>query len=196
MKNDFTAYDTEEISKIINKRFLGTVLKTAVLVLLFVISVVAIIIYGTYLAVFIAALIIVIAASLLLGKTIKGMRFGAPRYSLGKIENVHVEIKNIRTHPVATFGLFRRKYDMDWKDEIRLSVYIKNGEDIHAYHLNGISQKQADYYKEGEEAMHIPLTRFPIYNNSERKNWLCPICGTFNENSVSYCENCKCKALK
>ena len=172
------------------------ILQIALYSTLSVLSILVIVFYGSYLAVFIFSLIITCISVFSLGKSVNKINFADYRSSYGEIINVHKDIKIVSTISIGGLGLRPRKYDTSKKDEIRLGVFIEQNKAINSYYLNGVSEKHVKYYEEKGKAIHIWGTRFPVKTNIENNQWLCPVCGEFNSEEEKVCSGCKGKILK
>lgn len=164
---------------------------------LLVLSILAIIFYGSYIAVFIIGVLLACASAFLCGRLIRNFAFSDYSSASGEIADIHKEVRIIHTTKVGGINLFGvRKYDQDGKYEIRLGVFIKDGERMHGYFLNDVTEDHTKYYEAKGHAIHIWGTRFPVIPEADTDKWLCPACGAFNSEQQKTCAACKRKILK
>ena len=126
----------------------------------------------------------------------KQIKFSNFSSAYGEIADVHKDVKIVDTKFVGSIGLGPRKYDHDNKSEVRLGVFIKNGEEVRGYFFNDGTEEHAKYYEAKGEAIHIWGTHFPVRLEIAGDKWLCPVCGEFNSNEEKTCTRCKRKILK
>lgn len=88
-----------------------------------------------------------------------------------------------------------RKYDAFAKAAIRLTISLKNKDDVHSYVLEGVTEEHSKYYEAKGEAIHIWGTHFPVKLEIGNDKWLCPVCGEFNANKEKICSKCKKKII-
>ena len=197
-KNEVSApYDIEGLASSAKKRLIKALLMLVLGVLVLALSILAIIFYGSYLPVFIIGLIAACVAAVLCGRLIKNISFSNFSTACGEISDVHKEIRTHTTTKVGGINPFGvRKYDQDGKNEIRIGVFIREGEGVKGYFLNDVNEDHVDYYEAGGEAIHIWGTRFPVKLEIDTDEGLCPVCGEFNANEEKTCVRCKRKILK
>ena len=197
-KNEIpTPYDIEGLTSFAKRHLVKALLMLVVEVLVLVLSTLTIIFYGSYLPVFIIALIAACAAVVLCGRLIKDFSFSDFSMACGEISDVHKEIRTHTTTKVGGINLFGvRKYDQDGKNEIRIGVFISEGEGVKGYFLNDVNEDHVDYYETKGEAIHIWGTRFPVKLEIDTDKWLCPVCGEFNTSEEKSCVRCERKILK
>lgn len=191
-----TIYDIDLITVSAKRNLRNLVLLIVLHIITTVLSILAIVFCGSYLAVFISAVAIVCVSVFLLSKSLTKIKLANYRSTYGEIINIHKDVKIVSTISVGGLGLRTRKYDTYKKDEIRLGVFIEEDETINGYYLNGVSEEHVKYYEGKGKAIHIWGTRFPIRTNIENEKWLCPVCGQFNSNEEKICAGCKTKILK
>ena len=78
-----------------------------------------------------------------------------------------------------------RKYDAFAKAAIRLTVSLKNENEVHSYVLERVTEEHSNYYESKGEAIHIWGTHFPVKLEIAGDKWLCPVCGGARLASVS-----------
>lgn len=189
-------YDIDMIVTIAKQNLINTIIQILVCITTTALSILAIIFYGSYIAVFICGAAITCSSIILLIKSLRKIRLADYRSINGEIVNVHKDIKIVSTISIGGLGLRTRKYDTYKKDEIRLCVFIKENETINGHYLNGVTDEHVKYYEAMGKAIHIRGTHFPIRLGVEDERWLCPFCGEFNEKSEKSCANCNRRTLK
>lgn len=190
-------YDVKGLITSAKSHLFKFIVKAVICVVLLVLSILAIIFYGTHLLVFILGSITACASALLLGRLIKNFAFADYSSASGEIANVHKEVKIVHTTKVGGINLFGvRKYDQDGKYEIRLAIFIKGEKRVNGYFLNDLTEEHARYYETKGQAIHIWGTRFPVKAVIGAEKWLCPVCGEFNKGDENNCVRCKRKVLK
>ena len=185
-----SVYDTVRIERDSRKARFTSIVKASVFTFLSVAFAIAIVFYGDVLPVFFACLICLVTFVILAVRAFGVIRLFPTNNVVGDIVRIHKEVKGIKNHPVATFNLFRRKYDSYWTDEVRLTLNIESEGEIYTAQLNGITEKQSDYYRENDRVMHITATRFPIKAPDDTKSCICPICGKINSLNDKACKLC------
>ena len=192
-----THYDVESLTNRSKKLFRKIVFQISIYALLFVLSILAIIFLGQYLWVFILGIITAGISAFMCTKQFKKISFADCNNAIGEIAEVHKEIKIIRTTKVGGINPFGvRRYDQDAKNEIRLGIFIKNGEQVRGCFLNDGTEEHAKYYEAKGKAMHIWGTHFPVKLEIGKEKWLCPFCGEFNENEENDCVRCNKRIMK
>ena len=193
----FSAYEVLDIEKHMKKRLCSSVIRISLFSLLIVALAVILILFNDIVWVFLSSLFFIILFIILLMREIKTARFGPLTTAKGQIVRIYKQIKGVDNHPMATFGLFRRKYSNYWSDEVRLTVNFRDESDnIYTVQLNGITSAQSDFYNNGDEIAVIFGARFPIKHNFDTKSWICPICGKINSTASCHCGMCGRKILK
>ena len=160
-----------------------------------VVSVLAVIFGGSYVLVFVIGIIATCISAFLILKRLKTIRFSDFKTSHGEILDVLKESTTVRSI-TGGYGMYvTRKYDAFAKAAIRLTVSIKNNDEIHSYMLDGVTEEHAKYYEAKDEAVHIWGTHFPVRLEISGDKWLCPVCGEFNASEEMSCKRCKKKVL-
>ena len=190
-------YDLQTIKSHVKKHLISVALKLSLYLVLLVLSVCALTILKSHAFIFILGLILAPYSILSFMRLIKSVRFSDYKNFVGEIAKTHKDSCTVRTTPVggANIGGIR-KYDSYTKKEVRLDVFIKNGEKITLYHLGDANEHHADYYEAGGNVIHIRGTHFPVKTHVDAERWLCPICGEFNIPTDKTCCGCKIKILK
>ena len=189
-------YDVASISRAARRRLLvyagGILLST----LLTVLSCVAVFVWGDNPVVFAASVAAIIVSVLLCIYLSRTIRIGAYNAGEGVVSKVDKEVKSVRGVVGGDIGLFKRRYDHWRSDDIRLGVFITVGDEIILRQLNGISEKQSEYYESsvGEGVIFIPTARFPVRSEC-RDAYVCPICGEINGQDSKSCTTCGCNVL-
>ncbi len=190
-------YDVASIVSSAKINLRNFAVRIAIYSILLVLGVLAVIFYGSHLLVFTCGVILACVSAFLCGKLIKNFALSNYSSASGEIANIHKEIKTVRTTKVGDINPFGvRKYDQDGKNEIRLGVFIKDGEKVHGYFLNDVTEDHTKYYESKGEAIHIWGTHFPVKLEIGKDQWLCPVCGEFNVSGEKTCVRCKRKVLK
>ena len=189
-------YDLGGITKIAKKRLAVALIQITCYSLVFVLSVIAIVLFGGYVSVFICGAVLAVVSAVLLSKSLSKLHIVDYRSAVGEITEVHKDVATVRTTKVGGIG-YIRKYDTYTKKEVRLGVFLKkdNGE-IHACHFNDGTEEMAKYYEEKGQAIHIWGSHFPIKLEIGKEKWLCPICGEFNPKEEKICTKCRNQILK
>ncbi len=189
-------YDVTGLIASSKRELRNFIVQIVVYSILLVLSIIAVIFYGSFVLVFICCVILACISGFLCGKLIKNFSFSDYSSASGEIADVHKEIKIIRTTKVGGINPFGvRRYDQDAKNEVRLAVFIKNGERVRGYFFNDGTEEHAKYYESKGAAIHIWGTHFPVKLEIGKENWLCPLCGEFNANEEKTCSRCKKKIL-
>ena len=191
-----TDYDVERLVSSAKKRLNKSLLMIGLYFVIFVVLVLTVIFWGSYIPVFVIGIIADCVFAFLISKQLKTIEFSSFKTSRGEIVNILKESTTDRSI-TGGYGMYvTREYDAFAKAAIRLTVSIKNNDKIHSYTLNGVTEEHVDYYEAGGEAIHIWGTRFPVKLEIDTDKWLCPACGEFNANEEKSCVRCKMKILK
>ena len=193
--NENLVYDVDELVAEAKKDLRNSIVKISVAAVVLTLSILAIIFFGSYILVFISGIVLACVSAFMCYKWVKQISFADYSSACGEIEDVHKEIKIVDTKIVGSIGFGPRKYDSYNKSEVRLGVFIKNGEEVRGYFFNDGTEEQAKYYEAKGEAVHIWGTHFPVKLEIEGDKWLCPVCGEFNANEEKTCTRCKKKIL-
>ena len=192
-----TKYDVPGLIAVSKANLTKFAVKTAICFILLTISILAIIFFGSYIWVFLSGIVIACISAFLGSKLIKKFSFSDYSSARGEIIDVHKEIKTVRITKVGGINPFGvRRYDHDGKTEVRLGVFIQEGEQVRGCFFNDGTEEHAKYYEAKGEAIHIWGTHFPVKLEIGAEKWLCPICGEFNSHEEKYCARCKRKILK
>ena len=190
-------YDIQNIIRTNRKKLQKNILLFVLFCVVFILSTVAIIIFGTHLMVFIIALSVDILCLFWGLKIFKGNNFSDLNNSYGEIINIHKEVINDRSI-VGGYGMYvRRKYDAFTKDATRITLHIeeKNNK-IHTHQLKFATEEHLNYYENTDKVIHIWGAHYPVRVMVTNKSWLCPVCGYFNPQEKKVCGKCNCKILK
>ncbi len=192
-----TPYDIAGLVEDAKKNLRNFIIQIAIYGVLLILSILAIIFFDSYILVFISGIVLACVSAFLGSKLIKKFSLADYSSSFGEIVDVHKEIKIVRTTKVGGINPFGvRKYDHDGKNEVRLGVFLKEGEQVRGYFFNDGTEEHAKYYDAKGEAIHIWGMHFPVKLEIGKEKWLCPVCGEFNTNEKKSCVRCKKKILK
>ena len=192
-----TLYDIAGLVEDARKNLRNFIIQIAIYGVLLSLSILSIIFFGSYMLVFVSGIILACVSAFLGSKLIKKFSFADYSSACGEIVDVHKEIKIVRTTKVGGINPFGvRKYDHDGKNEVRLGVFLKEGEQVRGCFFNDGTEEHAKYYDARGKAIHIWGTHFPVKLDIGKEKWLCPICGEFNANEEKICIRCKNKILK
>ena len=191
-----TQYDVAGLVALAKGNLCKFLTKIVLFSILFVISILAIIFYGSYMLVFIGGVILACISEFVCSKVIKQFAFSDYSSATGEIVDIHKEIKIIDTISVGGINPFgTRRFDNYKKNEVRLGILIRDGDTVRGYFFNDGTEEHAKYYEVKGEAIHIWGTHFPVKLEIADDKWLCPICGEFNANKEKSCARCKKKIL-
>ena len=191
-----TQYDVDGLVALAKGNLCKFLTKIVLFSILFVISILAIIFYGSYMLVFIGGIILACISVFVCSKLIKQFAFSDYSSATGEIVDIHKEIKIIDTISVGGINPFgTRRFDNYKKNEVRLGIFIQDGDTVRGYFFNDGTEEHAKYYEAKGEAIHIWGTHFPVKLEIADDKWLCPICGEFNANKEKSCARCKKKIL-
>ena len=192
-----TPYDIVGLVEDAKKNLRSFIVQIAICGVLLILSILAIIFFGSYMLVFIGGIVLACVSAFSISKLIKKFSFADYSSARGEIVDVHKEIKIVRTTKVGGINPFGvRRYDHDGKTEVRLGVFIQEGEQVRGCFFNDGTEEHAKYYDAKGQAIHIWGTHFPVKLDIGKEKWLCPICGEFNANEEKTCIRCKRKILK
>ena len=192
-----TQYDVDGLVALAKGNLCKFLTKIVLFSILFVISILAIIFYGSYMLVFIGGVILACISVFVCSKLIKQFAFSDYSSATGEIVDIHKEIKIIDTMSVGGINPFgTRRFDNYKKNEVRLGIFIQDGDTVRGYFFNDGTEEHAKYYEAKGKAIHIWGTHFPVKLEIADDKWLCPICGEFNANEEKTCARCKKKILK
>ena len=192
-----TPYDIVGLVEDAKKNLRSFIVQFAICGVLLILSILTIIFFGSYMLVFIGGIVLACVSAFSISKLIKKFSFADYSSARGEIVDVQKEIKIVRTTKVGGINPFGvRKYDHDGKNEVRLGVFLKEGEQVRGCFFNDGSEEHAKYYDAKGKAIHIWGTHFPVKLDIGKEKWLCPICGEFNANEEKICIRCKNRILK
>lgn len=191
-----TEYDLEAIGRASRRALAFHVLCLSLSACVMILSCVIIILHGSNLAVFLTALAAIIISAVGIWYQLRTSRIGRLGDFVGTVRGVEVELKSLRSTAGWDIGLFKRKYDHYRREELRVGVVVENEDGAVMYKLWGVSQKHAEYYKEGDEVVHVSGARFPVKTSQGGGEYLCPLCGEFNSREHECCNGCGARILK
>lgn len=192
-----TQYDVAGLVSTAKVNLCKFVAEIVICVFLLVLSILAIILYGSYMLVFIGGIIVACISAFFCSKLIKNFAFSDYSSASGEIVDIHKEIKIVDTMSVGGINPFgTRRFDNYKKNEVRLGIFIQNGNQVRGCFFNEGTEEHAKYYETKGEAIHIWGTHFPVKLEIGKEQWLCPVCGEFNVNEEKTCARCKRKILK
>ena len=194
--NENLVYDVDGLVAEAKKNLRNSIVKISISTVILTLSILAIIFFGSYMLVFIGGIVLACVSAFVCYKWVKQISFADYSSACGEIADVHKDVKIVDTKIVGGIGFGPRKYDSYKKSEVRLGVFIKNGEEVRGYFFNDGTEEHAKYYEAKGEAIHIWGTHFPVKLEIGKEKWLCPLCGKFNANEEKTCEKCKKKILK
>ena len=186
-----TRYDIDGIATKRKTELFCSVFWCAFGVLLLAASIVAMLLKGSNTILFIISAVCAIISLCILFYEKRNAKFDSTKGYSGTIEKIDLNIgasNGIMT--VGYGGLVRKKHSQYFRDINRLTLYIRTGDNIIAKELSDVSKNLEDYYKVGDEVIHISRTRFPVKPEITGR-WLCPVCGEFNAEEECACRFCK-----
>ena len=196
LNKSFNSYDLQGITELSKKQVGKIVLQISLYTLFLVLSILAIVLLGEYLWVFIIGIAVACISAFMCAKQFRKISFLDCSISQGEIADVLKESTTVRSI-TGGYGMYvTRKYDAFAKAAIRLTVSIKNGNDVHSYVLDGVTEDHLKYYESKGDIVHIYGTHFPVKLDIGQDRWLCPVCGEFNIGGEKNCINCKEKVIK
>ena len=196
MKNDANlVYDLDSLVTEAKKDLRNSIVKISIAAVVLTLSILAIVFFGSYMLVFIGGIILACVSAVMCYKLVKQIAFFDYSSTCGEIADVFKESTTVRSI-TGGYGMYvTRKYDAFAKAAIRLTVSLKNENDVRSYILEGVTEEHSNYYEAKCEAIHIWGTHFPVRLEIEGDKWLCPVCGEFNANEEKTCTRCKKKIL-
>ena len=195
--NENLVYDVDGLVAEAKKDLRNSIVKISISAVVLTLSILAIVFFGSYMLVFIGGIVLTCVSAFMCYKWVKQISFDDYSSACGEIVNVHKEIKTVRSAGVGGINPFgTRKYSNYVANEVRLGVFIKNGEEVRGYFFNDGTEEHAKYYEAKGEAVHIWGTHFPVTLEIAGDKWLCPVCGEFNANEEKTCKRCKKKIIK
>ena len=194
--NENLVYDVDGLVAEAKKNLRNSIVKISISAVILTLSILAIIFFGSYMLVFIGGIVLACVSAFMCYKWVKQISFADYSSACGEIVNVHKEIKTVRSAGVGGINPFgTRKYSNYVANEVRLGVFIQEGEQVRGYFFNDGTEEHAKYYEAKGEAIHIWGTHFPVKLEISGDKWLCPVCGEFNANEEKTCKRCKKKIL-
>lgn len=193
--NDKLVYDVDGLVTEAKKNLCNSIVKISVTAVVLVLSILAVVFFGSNMLVFIGGIALACVSAFTCYKRVRQIKFADYSSACGEIADVHKDVKIVDTKIVGGIGFGPRKYDSYKKSEVRLGVFIKNGEEVRGYFFNDGTEEHAKYYEAKGEAIHIWGTHFPVRLEIEGDKWLCPVCGEFNASEEKTCTRCKKKIL-
>ena len=189
-------YEAEEIKSVAKRSLAHSVTMLCIYIALVALSIFAIIFFGEKPVIFLESVVLIIISACLLSGILRRWHLYDYTEACGEIKKVHREVtsaRNIYSSNVNLFGI--RRYDKYVKRGIRLTVFISNDEDVLSYQINGADTRQEKYYEAGGEVLHLWGTHYPV-KAPTGEEWMCPICGEFNQKNTKICKKCRQKILK
>ena len=193
--NDSLIYDVDGLVAEAKKDLRNSIVKISIAAVVLTLSILAIVFFGSYMLVFIGGIVLACISAFLGSKLLRKFVFSDYSSACGEIVDVHKDVKTVDTKVVGGIGLGQRKYDSYKKSEVRLGVFIQDGEQVRSYFFNDGTEEHAKYYEAKGEAIHIWGTHFPVRLEIAGDKWLCPVCGEFNFNREKTCTRCKKKII-
>ena len=196
MKTVTTDYDVDSLISSSKKRLHKTLILLVSYSIIFTASILAVIFLGSFIPVFIIGIVAACISVFLTLKQLRAIRFSDFKTSHGEIADVLKEATTKRSI-TGGYGMYvTRKYDAFAKATIKLTVSIKNPDQVNSYILEGVTEDHAKYYESKGNAIHIYGTHYPVKTKINQDKWVCPVCGEFNAKGEKICANCREKVLK
>ena len=194
--NENLIYDVDGLVAEAKKNLRNSIVKISISAVVLTLSILAIVFFGSYMLVFIGGIVLACVSAFMCYKWVKQIAFSDYSSTCGEIADVFKESTTVRSI-TGGYGMYvTRKYDAFAKAAIRLTVSLKNENDVRSYILEGVTEEHSNYFEAKGEAIHIWGTHFPVRLEIAGDKWLCPICGEFNANEKKTCTRCKKKILK
>ena len=195
--NENLVYNVDGLVAEAKKDLRNSIVKISISAAVLTLSILAIIFFGSYMLVFIGGIVLACVSAFMCYKWVKQISFIDYSSACGEIADVHKEIKTVRSAGVGGINPFgTRKYSNSVANEVRLGVFIQEGEQVRGYFFNDGTEEHAKYYEAKGEAIHIWGTHFPVKLEISGDKWLCPVCGEFNASEEKTCTRCKKKILR
>ncbi len=181
-------------AKMCKKRLLLNLLLKTLLSLAFVSVVVILIIYSIFPVIFfgsIFSLVIVWMLARLVDEKIPcAYTFSNTR---GRIIKIHIDTDTVLQTVFGSTVFYKMRKDAE-RDVTSGILFIErlNGE-ITPLAIRDYSHKHFNHYKEGDEVIRLAGSRFPVVLNRTDDEWICPICGEFNNADEYNCKKCNLK---
>ena len=194
--NDNLIYDVDGLVAEAKKDLRNSIVKISIAAVVLTLSILAIVFFGSYMLVFIGGIVLACVSAFMCYKRVRKIAFSDYSSACGEIADVFKESTTVRSI-TGGYGMYvTRKYDAFAKAAIRLTVSLKNENDVRSYILEGVTEEHSNYYEAKGEAIHIWGTHFPVKLEIGKEKWLCPVCGEFNPNEEKTCTRCKKKIVK
>ncbi len=194
--NENLIYDVDGLLAEAKKNLRNSIVKISIAVVVLTLSTLAIVLLGSYMLVFIGGIVLACVSAFTCYKWVKQIAFADYSSNCGEIADVFKESTTVRSI-TGGYGMYvTRKYDAFAKAAIRLTVSLKNEDEVHSYVLEGVTEEHSNYYEAKGDAIHIWGTHFPVRLEIGNDKWLCPVCGEFNANEEKTCTRCKKKIIK
>ena len=194
--NENLIYDVDGLVAEAKKNLRNSIVKISISAVVLTLSILAIVFFGSYMLVFIGGIVLACVSAFMCYKWVKQIAFSDYSSTCGEIADVFKESTTVRSI-TGGYGMYvTRKYDAFAKAAIRLTVSLKDENDVRSYILEGVTEEHSNYFEAKGEAIHIWGTHFPVRLEIAGDKWLCPICGEFNANEKKTCTRCKKKILK
>ena len=195
-ENENLVYDIDGLVAESKKNLRNSIVKISISAVVLTLSILAIVFFGSYMLVFISGIVLACVSAFMCYKWVKQIAFSDYSSTCGEIADVFKESTTVRSI-TGGYGMYvTRKYDAFAKAAIRLTVSLKNENEVHSYVLERVTEEHSNYYESKGEAIHIWGTRFPVRLEIGNDKWLCPVCGEFNPNEEKTCSRCKKKIIK
>jgi len=190
-------YDICYLVSAAKKKAVFLVLKLIVCVAVFALAAILIVLYGSNILFLVPSMVAALVSAGCFGKLLRAINLSDYKCSCGEVVDVLKEIKTVDTQSIGGINPFgTRQYDSYKKNETRLTVFVKEGENVNSYYLKGVSEKHLKYYESSGDVIHIWGTRFPVKLEIGNEEWLCPVCGEFNSSGEKECVMCKSRVIK
>ena len=194
--NENLIYDVDGLVAEAKKNLRNSIVKISISAVVLTLSILAIVFFGSYMLVFIGGIVLACVSAFMCYKWVKQIAFSDYSSTCGEIADVFKESTTVRSI-TGGYGMYvTRKYDAFAKAAIRLTVSLKNENDVRSYILEGVTEEHSNYFEAKGEAIHIWGTHFPVRLEIAGDKWLCPVCGEFNSNEEKICTRCKKKILR
>ena len=184
-------YDVKEIEQSSKRIFWNRLLLTLLYTVLFIFSIISLILWNHLISVFILSLIGILLFSFLSCNKMKLLKRTSCFRVHGKIVDLFYDVRHVNVMKTTSYSIVRKPHSSYWKRENRLRISVSEDGQIKLLEINQVTEKQAEYYNQGDTVLRIPNTRFPVSAKYVGGRWLCPICGEFNPVEEKSCDFCK-----
>ena len=196
MKNKNLIYDVDGLVAEAKKNLRNSIIKISIAAVALTLSILAVVFFGSYMLIFIGGIVLACVSAFMCYKWVKQIAFADYSSARGEIADVFKESTTVRSI-TGGYGMYvTRRYDAFAKAAIRLTISLKNEEEVHSYVLECATEEHTKFYEAKGEAIHIWGTHFPVRLEIAGDKWLCPVCGEFNANEEKACNRCKKKIIK